>query len=256
MPIRIAVLVDLRKLKQLEKESKKKDLMLFQQAKLAQMGEMISMIAHQWRQPLNAISAASIKLELKNEMNKLTKDEIEDTMEFIQKTAQKMSKTIDDFMNFTRPNSKSSTIDFDDILQEISNIVLAQFNAHNIKINMKNEQHVTLVSKKQELLHILINLVVNARDALLDSTQEDKQITISIEQDEKSILIKIRDNAGGVAKNVIDRIFEPYFTTKEEGKGTGLGLYMSKLIAQQHLNGDLDVKNVEDGAEFTLGIEN
>jgi len=249
LTFRISTLIDITEIKEQENR-------LFQQSKLAQMGEMVSMIAHQWRQPLNALSAAAIKLELKNQLNKLEKEDIATTSKFIQQMAQKLSQTINDFLNFTKPNSHVEELNLDTLFEDILNIIKAQLDTHNIEIEIKNDTNLKIVSKKQELMHILMNLITNARDALDEKDIENKKITIEVSQDNDAILIDVKDNAGGVPEELLNRIFEPYFTTKLDKDGTGLGLYMSKELASKHLDGDLSVKNIDGGAIFRLRIKN
>jgi len=233
------------------------DAILIQQSKSAQMGEMINMIAHQWRQPLNAISSAVIKLNMQNEMDMLTKEELKKTSKFIEEMTQKMSQTINDFMNFNKPSNQKEMVLFEDIFEDIFKIIAIQLKSHNIHTNIEIEKGTTIYTYKQELEHILMNIISNARDALEESPKEDKTIDIKIytKEQEQQCIIKIRDNAGGINEDIIDRIFNPYFTTKDSNKGTGLGLYMSKKILQEHLNGDIFVKNTQDGAEFTIILD-
>ncbi len=232
------------------------DTMLIQQSKSAQMGEMINMIAHQWRQPLNAISAASIKLTMQSQMGILTDEEIGTTAKFIEDMTQKMSQTINDFMNFTKSTNKKELIVFDDIFQDIFNIIGTQLDNHNISVNIDIEKENSLYTYKKELEHILINIISNARDAHENIDNENKYIDIKAYIKNNIFIIKISDNAGGIEDSMLSRVFEPYFTTKETNKGTGLGLYMSKKILQEHLNGDVFVKNnTHGGAEFTIILD-
>ena len=232
------------------------DTMLIQQSKSAQMGEMINMIAHQWRQPLNAISAASIKLTIQNQMGILTDKEISTTAKFIEDMTQKMSQTINDFMNFTKSTNKKELIIFDDIFQDIFNIIGTQLKNHNINVTIDIEKENSLYTYKKELEHILINIISNARDAHENIDNENKYIDIKAYIKNNIFIIKISDNAGGIEDSMLSRVFEPYFTTKETNKGTGLGLYMSKKILQEHLNGDVFVKNnTHGGAEFTIILD-
>ncbi|WP_297484162.1 FIST N-terminal domain-containing protein [Sulfurimonas sp.] len=228
------------------------DSLLIQQAKYAQMGEMINMVAHQWRQPLNAISAAAIKLNIQSQMDILTEEEITSTSNFIEEMTQKMSQTINDFMNFTKPTNKKESIIFNEIFQDIFNIIGTQLSNHNIKVNINIETEKQLYTYKKELEHILINIIGNARDAYENVDIETKEISIRAYVKDKQFIIKISDNAGGIDEAIIDRIFEPYFTTKETNKGTGLGLYMSKKILQDHLSGDIFADNEDNGAVFTI----
>jgi len=232
-----------------------KDTMLMQQAHSAQMGEMINMIAHQWRQPLNAISSAAIKLNLQNSMGILSEEEITQTSQFIEKMTQKMSQTINDFMDFAKPTKQKEYIKFDEILEEILAIIGPQLHNRDIILTTKIETNVELYTYKKELEHILINILSNARDALEEQSVIEKRIHLHIYLKNALCIIKIQDNAGGIDEAIIERIFDPYFSTKETHKGTGLGLYMSKKILQEHLNGDIFVRNNEDGAEFTILLD-
>ena len=243
----MAVIVDITELKE-------KDRQLLMQTKLAQMGEMINMIAHQWRQPLNAISTAAISLSMKNELGMLESAEINKSSEFIQQMAQKMSQTINDFMNLSKNESKREPIVVAELFEELMSLIHAQFAAHNIMIEIRGSKELVINVKKQELMHILINLLVNARDALDEHEVEEKKIIIQTYAKERSCFIDVIDNGGGIPEDILGRVFELYFTTKEQGKGTGLGLYMSKKMANEFLNGDLYVKNVANGAQFTIEL--
>ncbi len=228
---------------------------LMQQSKSAQMGEMISMIAHQWRQPLNAISAVAIKLNMLSEMDLITKDEIKKTTDFIEDMTQKMSQTINDFMDFTKPTNTKELVDFDTLLDNIFNIIGTQLANHNIDVEINIEPKISLYTYKKELEHVIINILTNTRDALMESIQEHKKIKIKISSLHSLCIIEISDNAGGIKEDIIDRIFDPYFTTKETNKGTGLGLYMSRKIVQEHLRGDIYAGNINDGAKFIIKVE-
>ena len=234
------------------------DNIMIQQSKSAQMGEMINMIAHQWRQPLNAISASAIKLNMQSEMGILTENEILKTSQFIEDMTQKMSQTINDFMNFTKPTNQKENIVFSEVIREILNIMGTQLKNHDITFTADIQEGNKLFTYKKELEHIIINIIANARDAFENRLHEEKFIHLQTFIQNNLFVIKISDNAGGIEDTLIDRIFEPYFTTKETNKGTGLGLYMSKKILQEHLNGDIFVQNKNSGAEFSiiLDIEN
>jgi signal transduction histidine kinase len=231
------------------------DDILVRQSKSAQMGEMINMIAHQWRQPLNAISSAVIKLNIQSEMDLLTKEEITTTTQFIEDMTQKMSQTINDFMNFTKPDNKKELISFDAVFEDIFNIIGTQLTNHNISVDIDIQTQSSIFTYKKELEHILMNIITNARDALEELADTQKHIEIKVSTKNNLCIIKISDNAGGINNDIIDRIFDPYFTTKDSNKGTGLGLYMSKKILQEHLKGSILVRNKDDGAEFTIILD-
>jgi len=229
---------------------------LLRQSKLAQMGEMINMIAHQWRQPLNAISASAIKLSMQNQLDLLTSKEVEKTSSFIQDSAQKMSQTINDFMNFTKPKQEKESIFLDDLLNEIFSLIENQLKDHNIEVEVSSEVDFPLYIPKQELQHVLINLITNARDALNEAQQEEKKIIIKTNFNNNICTITVEDNAGGIPDEHKEQIFEPYFTTKEQGKGTGIGLYMSRKILKELLNGEIAVSNKNGGASFEVILHN
>lgn len=238
-------------------EMKQKDEQLLQQSKLAQMGDMIGMIAHQWRQPLNAISAAGINLSLLSSMGALDDSKIQESSEFIQNQCQKMSSTIDTFMNFVKPSKEFKEFTLSHSVESILYLMGTQLENHNIKVVVENiDDKVSVVGHEDLLEQVIINILSNARDALDDLDKNDKFIKIKIGLLDNIPTIKIEDNGGGIPKNIREKVFNPYFTTKEQGKGTGLGLYMSKDIMQKSFGGDLLYETVKDGSCFTLMCKN
>jgi len=243
---RIITVIDLTDIKMKEEQ-------LFQQSKHAQMGEMISMIAHQWRQPLNAISASSINLSLLSSMGGLVDSKVQEDSDFIQNQCQKMSSTIDTFINFVKPSQISKEFKIIDMLNVILNIMGTQLLNHNIKVDIiELDKDVSLFAHEDLIEQVIINLLSNARDAFEDVDEENKFIKIFIEKTDGVVIIKIEDNAGGIPKDVVEKIFNPYFTTKEQGRGTGLGLYMSKDIMSKSFSGDLIYKHTDNGSVFEL----
>lgn len=231
-----------------------KEKLLMEQSKMASMGEMVGMIAHQWRQPLNAVSAAAIKMNLLNELGTLNYDNINVTLKFIQEMAQKMSSTINDFMDFAKPNREKELVTVKDIIENAVKIIEGQLQSRNIALNIDLKEDIQMYVYKKELAHVILNILANASDAFVDKEIEDKNITIHIHQEEEYAVIEIADNAGGINSAIIDRIFEPFFTTKPTGKGTGLGLYMSKLIIKEHFNGEIRAKTIGRQAIFSITI--
>jgi len=235
------------------KDLRVKDEQLLQQSKLAQMGDMISMIAHQWRQPLNTISASSINLSLLSSMQMLEDSKVQEDTAFIQNQCQIMSKTIDTFMNFVKPSKKSTKFYFKNSIDSILNIMGTQLANHNIEINVESvDDDLSMIGHEDLLEQVIINILSNARDAFEEISVDKKFINIKIDSKHNVPIITIEDNAGGVPKEIADKIFNPYFTTKEQGKGTGLGLYMSKDIMQKSFGGDLKLDILESGSRFTL----
>ncbi|NQY21532.1 MAG: PAS domain-containing sensor histidine kinase [Campylobacteraceae bacterium] len=232
--------------------NRQKDIQLAQQARLAQMGEMISMIAHQWRQPLAAISSLSAVLNLKSQLGSLNKDLILDLSSKITENSKHLSNTIDDFRDFFKPNKEKRESSFNEIVSDVLKIVESSIATKNISIikDLKNENKFS--SYPNEIKQVVLNLIKNADDILLDNEIKEAIIKISTYDDENNIILEISDNAGGIHGDIIDKIFDPYFSTKTKKDGTGLGLYMSKTIIEEHCNGKLIASNSEFGAVFKI----
>lgn len=225
----------------------------FQTNKLIQMGEMIGMIAHQWRQPLNAISATAINLSLLSGMSKLEPEKVQTSSEFIQNQCQKMSKTIDTFMNFVQPAKQSKAFRLSHMLGVIMEIMGPQLINHNIQVNVNvTNDNISMVGYEDLLEQVVLNLLSNSRDAFDALEKANKYIDITVVMSANVPVIIIEDNAGGIAEDVREKIFNPYFTTKEQGKGTGIGLYMSMDIMKQSFNGDIIYKPIDNGSRFEI----
>ena len=249
-PLKIGILIDLREIKKLQEEAKKRDILIMQQAKMAQMGEMVKMIAHQWRQPLNAISAASIKLMMQCEINELNKKNCLETQKFIHNRCQELSKIIDIFVKYTDSIKENEIFKVSDAIQKVLEIMKSEFEYKKIKIDININEDFVVKGNKNILEQILINLLLNSKDAFMKRNKINRNINIAIENS----TIKIIDNAGGIRKKYRDKIFLPYFTTKLES-GTGLGLYLSKKFMQEYFNGDIYYEPLENGSKFVLNFE-
>jgi PAS domain S-box-containing protein len=233
---------------------RKKDELMLQQAKMAQMGEMISMIAHQWRQPLSTIRAIAQNLRISTMLNEpISSDLLNNKLQSISSHVSLLSETIDDFRNFFRPDKEKNSFIVDDLIHKALDVLESSLHQDTINLTLDLNLKIPIVSFQNELLQVLINLISNAIDAL-NKEQPIKHITITSSHNQKMAVITIEDNAGGIKKENIDTIFEPYFSTKETKNGTGLGLYMSKIIIQEHCQGELNAKNSSDGAIFTLKL--
>jgi signal transduction histidine kinase len=238
-------------------ENRNKDRMLHNQSKSVQMGEMLNMIAHQWRQPLNAISASAISVSMKLELGELEPDDIREHLTYIQWRVQKMSQTINDFMNFFKPDQEVQQFKLRDVMKEIESLMKAQLQARGIRLYYDTRCTIVMCSYKKELAHVLINIIANARDAYEGQHINTKTIEIAlVENDEENVTISVRDRAGGIEAENMEKIFNPYFTTKDQGKGTGIGLYMSKRIVCEILGGSIEANNIDGGAEFTITFKN
>lgn len=237
-------------------ETRIKDQILFQQAKMASMGEMIANIAHQWKQPLSAISSAIVSLQIKLELDNMKdfKEYAKDKFNSIEEYIKVLSHTIDDFQNFFKPQKKKEEFDIQDSVNQAVSIIKATLDDSGITI--KNSVKPTKVyGFKNELSQILINLLDNARDALIEVEDKDKkEIEISSKLRDGFVDIIVSDNANGIPKEIRDSIFKAYFTTKDEQKGTGIGLYMVKEIVEKHLGGYISVQSDENGSSFTISL--
>ena len=232
--------------------SRQKDQQLLSQSRLAQMGEMISMIAHQWRQPLAAISAVSTFLELKASTEKLDTDLVKEKAQQISKYTKHLSNTIDDFRNFFKQNKEKQTTSYDEIVKAVISIVEHSLKSKNIELTADLKCKNTFEAYPNELKQVVLNLIKNAEDVLIKNKIKNPYIKISTYKKEDKCTVEISDNAGGISEDIIDKIFEPYFSTKESKNATGLGLYMSKIIVEEHCQGKLEVSNSEIGAVFKI----
>lgn len=242
-------------LSQSESEIEYQKAMLYQKSKLAAMGEMIDNIAHQWRQPLNLIGMLIQDMEYTFSNGEMDEPYIRkmsaDSMEQIQF----MSQTINDFRNFVKPDRQNISFDLNQSVKESLSLLNAMFKANNIKINVEySGTPLIVMGSPSEFKQVVINLLQNARDALMEHNKTNPQIQIHLLANQKEALLTIADNGGGIPAHVIDRIFEPYFTTKAEGVGSGVGLYMSGAIIQSKMGGTINVSNTENGAMFTISI--
>lgn len=235
-------------------KNREKEKFILQQNRLAQMGEMLSMIAHQWRQPLNIISLNTVKLDAAVLLNDaIDKENIKHISEAINKQSQYLSHTIDDFRNFFKPNKGASNFVVADMVQHALKLSESIFSQNDIVVKKYIDVKREIFSFESELIQVLLNIIKNATDALAESDRRDKKIVISISEEYDGVLISIEDNAGGVPDVAISKIFDPYFSTKSI-KGTGLGLYMSKIIVEDHCEGVLSFFNTKEGACFNIKL--
>ena len=253
---------DITSLKRIEIENKEKERILYRQSKMAAMGEMIGNIAHQWRQPLSLISTSATGAKIQHELGLLNENNINVCFDTINNTAQYLSQTIDDFRGFFNP--KNSVLNEFKILKIVSksiNLIKPQFISKDIEI-IKKIEDIKLISIENELIQVLINILNNAKDALDETKNQKRLIFIKSYSKDNKLIIEIKDNAKGIPEDIIDRIFEPYFTTKHQSQGTGIGLYMCQEIIQTHLEGSISVRNEAfeyqnikyNGANFVISI--
>ncbi len=235
-------------------ELKKKDELMIVQSRHAAMGEMIGMIAHQWRQPLNIISMVANNILLDLAFEDFKPSDAEKYSRDILNQTEHLSKTIDDFRNFFKPDKNVSKVNLESILNETYVMIKDSLVNHNIEFKIFNKSEVEVNAYSRELMQVFVNIINNAKDALLLNKIKDASIEVSIYEDENYVNTKICDNGGGIKDGVISKIFDPYFTTKDEKTGTGLGLYMSKMIVEDHLHGSLEVFNTDKGVCFNVRL--
>ncbi len=235
-------------------KSRDQELKMLQQSRLAQMGEMISMIAHQWRQPLSAIASTAASLKLKVGLNRYDKEYFDENIEKISQFSQHLSSTIDDFRHFFKSNKNEEEFFMCEVAKGSLRIIGTSLENKNIAVITNYASAYTVQSYFNELKQVCLNLIKNAEDVLLLKEVTEPTIWIRTYSDATHVYLEVSDNAGGVDEAIIDKIFDPYFTTKERYDGTGLGLYMSKTIIEEHCGGRLSVHNSEQGAVFTVKL--
>ena len=226
-------------------EIKNKENLLIQQSKMASLGEMIGNIAHQWRQPLSLISTAASGMKIQKEFNQLDDETFNSTLNSITNTTMFLSQTIDDFQNYLKEDKDKKEFDVNSSINKILTIIKSSFINHSIDVILNLEEDLFINNYENELNQALLNILNNAKDALVEINKENRFIHIKSYKTNKEIIIEIIDNAGGVKEEIIDKIFEPYFTTKHKSQGTGLGLYMTHKIITSSMNGDIKITNTK-----------
>ncbi|HAL86680.1 MAG TPA: hypothetical protein DCM31_07335 [Deferribacteraceae bacterium] len=228
--------------------------LLIQQSKLAAMGEMLGNIAHQWRQPLNALNLSFFELKYIKDSGELTDDKLKDILDRVNALIQQMSATVDDFRNFFKENKEQTEFLLSDCVKKALYLVQAFFEEHRIKVDLRVDSELIVMGYPNELAQVFLNILNNAKDALSEQNTTEPRVTVHIFYENGKAVAEIEDNAGGIKEDLLERIFEPYFTTKPEGKGTGIGLYMSKMIVENSMTGKLTVRNTDKGACFRIEL--
>ena len=235
-------------------ELKTKDELILMQSRYVAMGQMIGMIAHQWRQPLSIIAMDVNNTLVDMAMGKVDEKELEKSSRHILAQTEYLSNTINDFRNFFLVDNTIQSVSAQTVLEEIQSLLAASLKYHEISLEIQNKVLGAIAINKGELTQVLINVINNAKDAVAERAKDDKKIWIDVGEDENSIVFEVRDNGGGIKTSIMDKIFDPYFTTKNSLNGTGLGLYMSKLIVVQHFKGTITAQNKDEGVCFTVRL--
>jgi len=224
-------------------ELKQKDKLLFQQSKMASMGEMIGNIAHQWRQPLSVITTCASGLKFENEFGEIDDNKINSSMDTIVNNTKYLSRTIDDFRNFFKKDKQIEEFDVNLHIEKAFELLKASLKNSDITIELLLDKNLKADGFPNEFLQVLINIINNSKDAFLLNEIEERILKVKTYRNDGYCIIEFQDNAGGIESSIIENIFDPYFTTKHKSKGTGIGLYMSHQIINKHMNGKLSVKN-------------
>ena len=238
----IAVFTNITKQKKQEKLLKEKEQILFQQSKMAAMGEMLENIAHQWRQPLSVISTAASGIQMQKEFNILDEKVMDESLQLIVTTTEHLSNTIDDFRNFFKQDKEEVEFLLAHAIEKSLNIVISKFRNRSIVIE-KELTGITILGFENELVQVIMNILNNSKDVLEKKDIDDRVILIKTFIENQKACLTIQDSGGGIPEDIITKVFEPYFTTKHQAQGTGIGLYMSAEIISKHMNGTLDVEN-------------
>lgn len=244
---------ELEKLISLEVEkNRQKDKIMFQQNKMASMGEMLNNIAHQWRQPLMEISSLFIPVQAKIDFEiEIDKKELKDAILKLNEITKYMSNTIDDFKNFFATNKEKEKFRISQQINASLNILSATLKSHNIMIEIIIKKNPEIYAYKNDYMQVLINIINNAKDILIQRKIQDPKIIIIVDETVDDVIISIEDNAGGVKVIPLEDIFKPFFTYGK-ANGTGIGLFMSKLIIENNMEGKLTVENTKLGANFKI----
>ena len=225
------------------------------QSKQAVMGEMISMIAHQWRQPLSTITLQISNLQIKDMLGEhVTQENFQTTLSEISNTVIYLSETIDDFQTYFHPKKELQKIELHELLQKAVTFISPRTKELDLEIKITSSADICIETSVNELIQVIINILNNAVDVLLSDNIVHPELIIDLEEDENFVIIHIKDNAGGISLENIDKVFEPYFSTKGKN-GTGLGLYMSQMIVQKQFNGNISVKSSPNGTHFSVKIQ-
>ena len=228
-------------------EIKEQESLLVEQSRFAAMGELMSMIAHQWRQPLTSLSSIIVRLNLKLKTKKIDFDLFDEKLHFMNDQIQYMSKTIDDFSDFMLLNKQKENAYLSEIIATSVNMIKDSFLNNNIEVNIKESSLNEISTLKNEILQVILNALNNSKDAFISNEIKNRKIMIYFEEDYNTQTIFIEDNAGGIPDEIINNVFDPYFSTKDKKNGTGLGLYISRIIIEKHLNSKILISNIVNG---------
>jgi signal transduction histidine kinase len=235
-------------------ELRQKDQLLIQQNRQAAMGEMIGNIAHQWRQPLNTLGLTIQQLLLLYDLGEFSRELLAQNVGSSMELIQHMSRTIDDFRNYFRPDKEKTEFKVHETIVNTLSLMEGCFQSPQIRIEVVAKNDSSIYGLQNEFAQVLLNILTNARDALIERKIDDPGVMITICREGGSTVVTVADNAGGIPEEILGKIFDPYFTTKGPQSGTGVGLFMSKTIIEKNMGGRLSALNIANGAEFRIEV--
>ncbi|MEA3354617.1 MAG: response regulator [Campylobacterota bacterium] len=250
----VVIFRDITERKKLEDDIKEKDKMLIVQSRSAAMGDMISMIAHQWKQPLAVLSMFVNNIKADIALDDLQIESLDENLDQMGVQVQHLASTIDDFRDFFKPNKEKILYELKKTVIDTLELMGKSLEAHSVKVIQNHQSLEPFMIYPNDLMQVLINILKNAKEVLTQREIENKEINIKTYLKNNRAVIDIEDNAGGISDDIIDKVFDPYFTTKTASSGTGIGLYISKTIINDHFNGTISVKNGEKGARFIITL--
>ncbi len=252
----VGAIYDIQARKETEEQLVKKDELLIIQSRFAAMGEMISMIAHQWRQPITAIGMSANNMSVDIELDNIDRAVFKNHLDSISEQVQYLSKTIDDFRNFFKPNKKKEGVALSELVQKALQMISRSYENNGIRLSFEdNLEAVFVEAYSGELIQSFLSILNNAKDVLVERKVIEPLVRVRTGYREDGyVFVEVEDNAGGIDPSITDKIFNPYFTTKSEKSGTGLGLYMAKIIVEKHHGGRLIAKNGDLGAIFSIEL--
>ncbi len=228
--------------------------LLAQQSKMAAMGEMLASVGHQWKQPLNVISADTSNLELSSIMQTLKEEDVQKHTLVVQEQVEFMSQTLLDFSNFFKQDKQKHYFFIEDAIENILDLFSQLYSINSIKVKLEVKDSIKVFNYKNEFRQVILNILNNAKDVIVEKSPEKRDIDIVIFKDDEYIQCDISDYAGGVDSEILPTIFNAFVSSKEEDKGTGIGLYMSKMIIESSMSGSLEVENRGEGACFSIRL--
>ncbi len=240
--------------RQAMEELREKEQLLIQQSRMAAMGEMLGNIAHQWRQPLNVVGVKIQELGLSFKYGELTKELVDANISKVMEILQHMSQTITVFQDFTTPDKEKGLFKVDQVISNTIQLVDESLKKAGISLTVNSIGEQNIYGYPNEFSQVLMSMIMNAKDAFIEQDTVSPRIAVQSFTENGKSVVTITDNGGGIKEEIMDKVFDPYFTTKELGKGTGIGLFLSKTIIEKNMGGRLTVRNVDDGSEFRMEV--